>query len=157
MADKIPVKARYSGSDVISLGELETGDTIAASYINGTLIDINLQDYGETTNVIGPIGGGTQDIDLTLGNSVSATVDTAETTFTFSNPSASPKGCGFTLILTNGGSETLNWPAEVAWGGGVVATPVPTAAGVDIFTFWTIDGGTIWHGFAASLDSKSGI
>ena len=25
MADKIPVKARYSGSDVISLGELEAG------------------------------------------------------------------------------------------------------------------------------------
>ena len=34
MADKIPVKARYSGSDVISLGELETGDTINASYIS---------------------------------------------------------------------------------------------------------------------------
>ena len=35
MADKIPVKARYSGSDVISLGELEAGDTINASYISG--------------------------------------------------------------------------------------------------------------------------
>ena len=119
--------------------------------------DINLKDYGETTNVIGPIGGGTQDIDLELGNSISATVDTAETTFTFSNPSAAPLGCGFTLILTNGGSETLNWPASVAWAGGLFATPVPTVAGVDIFTFWTIDGGTIWHGKAASLDSKSGI
>ena len=35
MADKIPVKAIYSGSDVTSLGELASGDTIAASYING--------------------------------------------------------------------------------------------------------------------------
>ena len=35
MADKIPVKARYSGSDVITLGELEAGDTINASYISG--------------------------------------------------------------------------------------------------------------------------
>tara|TARA_Y100000310_G_C20623222_1_gene784449 strand:- start:320 stop:1555 length:1236 start_codon:yes stop_codon:yes gene_type:complete len=35
MADKIPVKAIYSGNDVTSLGELASGDTIAASYING--------------------------------------------------------------------------------------------------------------------------
>jgi len=35
MADKIPVRAIYSGSDVTSLGELQSGDTIAASYING--------------------------------------------------------------------------------------------------------------------------
>ena len=35
MADKIPVKAIYSGSDVTSLGEYTSSDTIAASYING--------------------------------------------------------------------------------------------------------------------------
>jgi hypothetical protein len=35
MADRVPVKAIYSGSDVTSLGELASGDTIAASYING--------------------------------------------------------------------------------------------------------------------------
>ena len=35
MADKIPVRAIYTGADVTSLGELQSGDTIAASYING--------------------------------------------------------------------------------------------------------------------------
>jgi hypothetical protein len=40
VADKIPVKARYSGSDVISLGELETGDTINASYISNLPSDL---------------------------------------------------------------------------------------------------------------------
>ncbi len=35
MADKVPVKAIYTGSDVTSLGEYESSDTIAASYING--------------------------------------------------------------------------------------------------------------------------
>jgi len=29
---------------------------------------VNFKDYGETTNIIGSIGGGTQDIDLELGN-----------------------------------------------------------------------------------------
>ena len=115
--------------------------------------DIVLKDYGETTNAIGAIGGGTQDIDLELGNSVSATVDTAETTFTFSNPSAAPLSCGFTLLLTNGGSQTVNWPASVSWGGGLFGgAPILTEAGVDVLIFWTIDGGTIWYGFTASLD-----
>ena len=35
MADRIPVKAIFTGSDVTSLGDLASGDTIAASYING--------------------------------------------------------------------------------------------------------------------------
>jgi hypothetical protein len=35
MAAKIPVKANYTGSDVTSLGEFATSDTIAASYISG--------------------------------------------------------------------------------------------------------------------------
>lgn len=109
-----------------------------------------IKDYGETVNAIGSTGGGTQDIDLTLGNVVSATVDTSANTFTFSNPSASGTACSFTLILTNGGSQTVNWPASVDWAGGTA--PTLTAAGVDILTFSTIDGGTIWYGFAAGLD-----
>ena len=35
MANKTPVKAIFSGSDVTSLGEFASGDTIAASVING--------------------------------------------------------------------------------------------------------------------------
>ena len=35
MANKVPVKAIFTGSDVTSLGEFATSDTIAASYING--------------------------------------------------------------------------------------------------------------------------
>ena len=84
---------------------------------------------------------------------MSATVSTGTQTFTFTNPTASDEGCGFTLVLTNGGSQTVNWPASVDWAGGTA--PTLTASGVDILTFWTIDGGTIWHGMAASTDSKS--
>ena len=35
MANKTPVKANFTGSDVTSLGEFASGDTIAASVING--------------------------------------------------------------------------------------------------------------------------
>ena len=110
---------------------------------------INLKDYGEVTNAIGATGGGTQDIDLTLGNSVTATVDTSANTFTFSNPTASDELCGFTLELTNGGSQTVNWPSTVDWAGGTA--PTLTASGVDYLVFWTVNGGSRWYGALVGL------
>lgn len=117
---------------------------------DGVINRPKLEDYSETVNAIGSIGGGTQDIDLTLGNVVTGTVDTSTTTFTFSNPPATGSGGSFTLILTNGGSQTVNWPASVDWAGG--SAPTLTASGVDILTFLTTDGGTTWYGFPAGLD-----
>ena len=127
--------------------------SLPAAQITGTMSGVNFKDVGLTTNAIGSIGGGTQDIDLTLGNSVTATVDTSTTTFTFSNPTASDELCVFTLVLTNGGSQTVNFPAAVDWAGGTA--PTLTTAGVDILVFATLDGGTIWHGQTFSLDSKT--
>jgi len=111
---------------------------------DNTAKKLNLLDYGEVTNAIGSTGGGTQDIDLTLGNYVTATVDTSANTFTFSNPTASDEGCGFTLVLTNGGSQSVVWPASVDWP--AATAPTLTAAGVDKLVFETTDGGTTWLG-----------
>ncbi len=107
-------------------------------------------DYAETINVLGDLGGGTDAIDITAGNVVSATVSTGAQTFTFTNPSATGKACSFTLFLTNGGSQTVNWPGTVDWAGG--SAPSLTSSGVDVLTFSTLDAGTIWYGFAAGLD-----
>ena len=126
-------------------GVISGGDT--------SLSRVNLLDYGEVTNAIGATGGGTQDIDLALGNNVVATVDTSTNTFTFTNPTASDELCGFTLFLTNGGSQTVNWPATVDWAGGTA--PTLTTSGLDILVFITTDGGSIWHGMVASADSTS--
>jgi hypothetical protein len=108
-------------------------------------------DYAETVNAIGGTGGGTQDIDLESGNVVTATVDTSTNTFTFSNPPATGKSGSFTLILTNGGSQTVNWPSSVDWKDGTA--PTLTSSGVDVLTFMTVDAGTIWYGFH-SVDMK---
>ncbi len=112
---------------------------------------VNLKDYGEVVSIIGATGGGAQTIYLELGNVVSATQDTGTTTYTFSNPPASGTMGGFTFFLTNGASNGGTvWPGSVDWDGGNV--PSLTAAGVDVLVFETIDGGTIWYGFAAGLD-----
>ena len=114
------------------------------SFADNVLLRPEIKDYAESVNAIGATGGGTQDIDLTLGNVV-----TSANTFTFSNPPATGKSGSFTLILTNGGSQTVNWPGAVDWAGGTA--PTLTTAGIDVITFTTIDAGTIWYGFAAGL------
>jgi hypothetical protein len=110
-----------------------------------------LKDYAETVNAMGSAGGA-RTIDLTLGNIITATISTSTVTFTFSNPPSSGIGGSFTLILTNGGSQTVNWPSSVDWAGGT--EPTLTSAGIDIVTFMTINAGTTWYGFAAGADMQ---
>jgi len=142
-------------TDVTTLGTVQTSKAVTAdasgivNHADYVIQRPNFKDYAETHNAIGSIGGGTQDIDLTVGNVVSGTVDTGTTTFTFSNPPASANSGSFTLILTNGGSQTVNWPGSVDWAGG--SAPSLTTSGVDILVFTTVDGGTIWYGFPAGL------
>ena len=161
-AVRTAVNSKYDSDDLGSTLQQYDADTakldVAQNWSAGQnfqdnyLQRVNLKDYGEVTNAIGATGGGTQDIDLSLGNSVSATVDTSANTFTFSNPTASDEQNGFVLYLTNGGSQTVNWPASVDFAGGTV--PTLTSAGVDVLVFTTIDAGTRWYGFAAGLDMK---
>ena len=94
-----------------------TNKTLAATTLSGeitgadqTVSAINLKDYGEITNALGNATGATT-IDLTLGNSVTATT-TGATTWTFSNPTASDELCSFSLKLVNGGSAAQTWPAS---------------------------------------------
>ena len=142
--------------DVTTLGTAEASKAITmdassvVNYVDKTIQRPEIKDYSESVNAIGSIGGGTQDIDLTAGNVVTGTVDTGTTTFTFSNPSASGKACSFTLILTNGGSQTVNWPGSVDWASSTA--PTLTTSGIDVIGFLTVDGGTIWYGFAGGLD-----
>ena len=142
-------------NDITTLGTVQTSKTVTAdasgivNHADYVVQRPNFKDYAETHQAIGSIGGGTQDIDLTSGNVVSGTVDTGTTTFTFSNPPASANSGSFTLILTNGGSQTVYWPGAVDWA--AATAPTLTTSGVDVLTFTTIDGGTIWYGFAAGL------
>ena len=142
----------FDGTDWLMVADSGFGDGVALNMQDQTLTRPEIKDYAETVNAIGSIGGGTQDIDLESGNVVTGTVDTSTTTFTFSNPPASGKAGSFTLILTNGGSQTVNWPASVDWAGGTA--PTLTTSGIDVLTFTTVDAGTIWYGFLAGADMK---
>ena len=144
--------------DATALGLASLGAntfTGAQNLADNTVSRAVLKDIGETVNVLGALGGGTIDIDFEAGGIISATVDTATTAFTFSNPHvlgspSSGVACGFVMYLTNPGSQTLNFPAGVKWAGGT--PPSFTASGLDVIVFETIDGGATWVAGAFGLD-----
>jgi len=91
------------------------------------------------------------DINLSLGNYFTRTIS-GTTTFTVSNVATSGDVAAFILVLTNGGSATVNFFSGVTWAGGVA--PTLTAAGIDVLGFFTINGGTTWRGLVLALDIK---
>ena len=109
-----------------------------------------LINYGLVHSALGSVSGATT-INLLNGNFFSATVAGA-TTWTFSNPLASPNACGFVIELTNAGAYAITWPAAVKWPS--ATAPTLTAAGVDVLVFITDDGGTAWRGIASMLASS---
>ena len=125
--------------------KLDVAETRSASInmADNVLQRPELKDYSETK-----VAMGANDVDLSAGNVFTKTISGA-TTLTFSNPPATGKAGAFTLILTNGGSATITWPTSVDWA--AATAPTLTAAGVDVLTFTTIDGGTIWYGIASGL------
>lgn len=131
-----------------------TGATLTDSTIGGedvttlagTLSGGALQDYAEITNALGSISG-TQDINLELGNSVTAAIAGA-TTFTFSNPAGGTSLSGFTLKLSNAASSVI-WPTSVVWPDAGTAPTLSTNNKVDILVFSNF-GGTRWYGMVAA-------
>ena len=119
-------------------GGTMSGETIFADQLVTRPV---IKDYGETKAAMAAHA-----VDLTLGNVQTYTLS-GNQTLTFTNPPATGTAGSFTLILTNGGSATLTWPTSVDWAGG--SAPGLTSSGVDVLTFTTIDGGTIWYGFLA--------
>jgi len=146
----VPVKSVTAGAvkvlfvRVTELAKVTGGDQ--------TVSAINLKDYGEITVAKGDTSGADIECDLNDGNCFSATISTDAVTFTFVDPTASDELCSFILFLTNGGSQTVNWPGSVDWEGG--SNPDLTSSGTDVIAFSTINGGTLWHGFVISTDSK---
>lgn len=129
-----------------------TATTLAAniSFANNTASLASFKGYSLITNALGS-GAGSQTIDLTLGNYVTLTC-TGITSFTFSNPIASPNASGFILVLTNGGNYSVSWPANTKWPNGTA--PTLTTDGVDVLVFITNDGGTTWRGLLSMANSS---
>jgi hypothetical protein len=112
--------------------------------------------YADTVTALGNTGTAIN-IDVTSGGVFTATL-TGSCTFTLRYP-VSTGSSSFTLILTNDGTAGRT----VAWAGGSFVFPggaaslsrTTTANAVDVWVFFTPNGGTTWYGNIAMKDMKS--
>ena len=86
-------------------------------------------------------------INLRDGNVFTHTLS-ENVTYTFSNPAASGRASAFILKITQDSTaRTITWPTSVDWAAATAPTLTATNAGVDVFAFLTVDGGTTYYGF----------
>lgn len=75
---------------------------------------------------------------------------TENVTYTFSNPAASGKVSMFVLkVIQDSSARTITWPSSVDWAAATAPTLSAGNNNVDVFVFFTIDGGTTYYGFTA--------
>ena len=144
-------------NDITTLGTVENSKAVTATsggvvnFVDKVAQRAELKDYSETYTATS--GTGTVDLDLADGNTFQHTASGGNVTFTFSNPPASGKSGSFTLKWIQDSSDrTITWPASVDWAGGSAPSVTSGSAKVDVYTFFTFDGGTTWYGFQPGAD-----
>jgi len=150
------------GSNVItSTGEANAANTAITTAANSwtatqtfgdeLLVGAKIKDYSEAYTATS--GTGTQALDLTLGNVFKHTASGGNVTFTFTNPPTSGAAGSFTLIWVQDTTDrTITWPVSVDWAGGTAPDVTSGSGKVDVYTFFTVDGGTLWYGMQAGAD-----
>ena len=102
--------------------------------------------FRESVTTVGTVSTSTYNIDLSLGNIFDVTLGN-NVTFTFTNPPPSGTSGYATIILRQDttGSRTATFTNARYTD---AQTPVLTSTGnsVDVLSFFTINGGTIWFG-----------
>jgi len=143
-------------TDVATLGTVEASKAVTTdassvtNFVDKVIQRPEIKDYSETKTALSAAASVT--CDLSTGNVFALTAD-QNTTFVFSNPSPTGKSCSFTLIWTQDSSDrTITWPASVDWAGGSAPSVTSGSAKIDIYTFFTLDAGTIWYGFQAGAE-----
>jgi len=168
MANQIPVKAKYTGSDVTSLGEYTSTDKIASTYLNTGSGSTDVAAGNHTHS-------GYEVADSAIVKTDETSTYTATQTFKgITETEAAHKTASFTVALSEGtifeltgsGNITVTMPAVAAgkaftvinsstgtlgWGTSPVikwaSDTVPTDSGISIYSF--ISNGTFWYGMQA--------
>jgi hypothetical protein len=152
--DKLEIGAGTAHGTTAAIAIDSAADMLLGGYINfqdEQAIRPEIKDYSESYTASS--GSGTVTLDLTNGNVFQHTASGGNVTFAFSNPPASGKAGSLTLKWIQDSSDrTITWPTSVDWAGGSAPDVTSGSAKVDIYTFFTVDGGTIWYGFQAGAE-----
>lgn len=149
---------RKKGDSALSAGEIAANGIYICRYDAAynsaagawVLLTPEIAAVTETVQALGSAGG-TRTVNMASKASATAslTVSTSANTLAITNPPSTGNAGSVTLIITNGGSQTFNWPSGTIWPSGLA--PALTSSGVDVVHMFTINGGTAWYAFPAGL------
>ena len=133
-----------------------SGDTMTGALcisnnlsISGTLTTSEATFTGGYIETAVSLSGGSITINLASGSVFYLTLSTP-TSVSITNPAPSGKVSSFLFkIVGNGSVYIITWPTSVKWAEGVSPTPTSTSGKVDVYSFFTHDGGSTWYGFIA--------
>jgi hypothetical protein len=116
-----------------------------------TVIDDNkifLPVNASSTRTAPTISSGTLTLDLNTATVFDVALNANITTLTISNVQSSGRTSSFVLILTaDGTARSVTWPASFLWPSGTAPTLTSTNGKKDVFTVFTVDGGTNYQAF----------
>jgi hypothetical protein len=126
--------------DIAALGTSEASKAVTADANGDVLLseELTAKSYNETFVAVTSTSNAAT-VNCEAGNNFSHTLT----------------AYGFTLkIVQDAGASgfTVTWPASVDYAGATAPTLTDTANAVDVFVFYTHDGGTNWYGFVAGQD-----
>ena len=135
--------------DITPLGTTEASKAVTADANGVVKFDNGVQQ--ESTALT---SGTSVTLDLNAGTVFTITLAHNIGTFTWSNPASSGYASVFSLKVTQDGTggRTISWPASVDWASGTAPTLSSGANDVDVFVFFTVDGGTTYYGFTSGQD-----
>jgi len=140
--------AELNYNDITTLGTSQASKAVTTDANGVTIFDGGVVE--DDTTITSSAGAAT--INCRDGNVFSHTL-TEDVTYTFSNAPASGRAFGFTLkVVQDSTARTITWPASVDWPGANAPTLSSGSGEVDVFVFFTVDGGTTWYGFTAGQD-----
>ena len=132
-------------TDVATLGLSQASKAVTAD-ANGVITLDNgfSEEYAAVTSSSNAIA-----INLRTANNFSHTL-TENTTISFANPAASGKVSAFTLkVIQASSAKAITWHSSIKWAGDTAPTLSTGNGNVDVFTGYTVDGGTNYYMFTA--------
>tara|TARA_R100001015_G_C4580156_1_gene136795 strand:+ start:202 stop:843 length:642 start_codon:yes stop_codon:yes gene_type:complete len=136
--------------DITTLGTTQASKAVTADANGVVKFEAAITEQSPTALT----SGTTVALDIRDGSVFTITLAHNIGTFTWNNPATSGYVSSFVLQVTQDGtgSRTISWPAAVDWASATAPTLSTGAADVDIFVFYTINGGTTYYGFTAGQD-----
>ena len=135
--------------DIATLGASEASKVLTANASG--IVTFN---KAITEQSVALTSGTSVTLDISLGSVFTITLAHNISTFTWSNPATSGDVSAFVLKVTQDGTgnRTIAFPAAVDFAGGTAPTLSTGANDVDVFVFFTVNGGTTYYGFTAGQD-----